>query len=146
MTAEQLYRNSVQSRLANKSWDEFCGSAISCCGTRESNLGPFPYGPYVELGSNLNGPSLGETNPGVQYVPTMGSILALNFCRSHPTYGGIVRAWLARELQPTTASNCRKQLEHHLAWQRYGAGHDGDELRRHCEQARHLLDLPWPPR
>ncbi|MFM7990222.1 MAG: major capsid protein V20 domain-containing protein, partial [Candidatus Fonsibacter sp.] len=30
MTPEQLYRNSVQIGLANKSWDEFSGSVISC--------------------------------------------------------------------------------------------------------------------
>ena len=34
MTPEQLYRNSVQSGLANMSWDEFCGSVISCAGPR----------------------------------------------------------------------------------------------------------------
>ena len=29
MTQEQLFRNSIQSGLANVSWDEFCGSTIS---------------------------------------------------------------------------------------------------------------------
>jgi len=79
MTQEQLYRNSVQSGLAHMSWDEFCGSVISCCGMRETNLPPHPYGPYTGLGSNLNGPNAGESNPGIQYVPTTGSILILNF-------------------------------------------------------------------
>ncbi|MFM7980047.1 MAG: major capsid protein V20 domain-containing protein, partial [Candidatus Fonsibacter sp.] len=79
MTPEQLYRNSVQSGLANMSWDELCGSVISCCGIRESTLGPFPYGPYVGLGPNLNGPSVEESNPSVQYVPTTGSIVIVNF-------------------------------------------------------------------
>ena len=32
MTTEHLFRNSVQSGLANMSWDEFCGSVISNCG------------------------------------------------------------------------------------------------------------------
>ena len=59
MTPEQLYRKSVQSGLENMSWDEFCGLVISCCGVRGSSVGPFPYGPYVGLGSNLNGPGIG---------------------------------------------------------------------------------------
>ena len=79
MTPEQLYNNSVQSGLANMSWDEFCGSVISCCGIREIPQEPHPYGPYTGLGANLNGPYLSESNPGVQYVPTTGSILVLNF-------------------------------------------------------------------
>ncbi|MFM7985556.1 MAG: major capsid protein V20 domain-containing protein, partial [Candidatus Fonsibacter sp.] len=78
MTPEQLYRNSVQSGLANMSWDEFCGSVISCCGIRGSPATPHPYGPYVGLGANLNGPYLTESNPSVQYVPTTGSIRILN--------------------------------------------------------------------
>ncbi|MFM7982540.1 MAG: major capsid protein V20 domain-containing protein, partial [Candidatus Fonsibacter sp.] len=40
MTPEQLYRNSVQSGLANMSWDEFSGSIISCCGDRDGNFRP----------------------------------------------------------------------------------------------------------
>ncbi|MFM7985135.1 MAG: major capsid protein V20 domain-containing protein, partial [Candidatus Fonsibacter sp.] len=50
-----------------------------CCGLSNSYIGPFPYGPYVGVGANLNGPLLGESNPSVQYVPTTGSILILNF-------------------------------------------------------------------
>ncbi|MFM7978420.1 MAG: major capsid protein V20 domain-containing protein, partial [Candidatus Fonsibacter sp.] len=38
MTPEQLYRNSVQSGLANMSWDEFSGSVISCCGDRTGSV------------------------------------------------------------------------------------------------------------
>ncbi|MFM7985625.1 MAG: major capsid protein V20 domain-containing protein, partial [Candidatus Fonsibacter sp.] len=79
MTPEQLYRNSVQSGLANMSWDEFCGSVLSCCGIQGRPQPPHPYGPYVGLGANLNGPYLTESNAGVQYVPTTGSILVLNF-------------------------------------------------------------------
>ncbi|MFM7987861.1 MAG: major capsid protein V20 domain-containing protein, partial [Candidatus Fonsibacter sp.] len=79
MTPEQLYRSSLQSGQANMSWDEFCGSVISCCGIRGSPAAPRPYGPYVGLGANLNGPYLTESNPGVQFVPTTGSILVLNF-------------------------------------------------------------------
>ncbi|MFM7988319.1 MAG: major capsid protein V20 domain-containing protein, partial [Candidatus Fonsibacter sp.] len=79
MTPEQPYRNSVQSGLANMRWDEFCGSALSCCGQRELLNPPHPYGPYLGLGANTNGPSTSESHPGVQYVPTTGSILVLNF-------------------------------------------------------------------
>ncbi|MFM7985346.1 MAG: hypothetical protein ACKPKO_39135 [Candidatus Fonsibacter sp.] len=32
MTPEQLYMYCVQRGLANVSWDEFCGSVISCAG------------------------------------------------------------------------------------------------------------------
>ena len=78
MTLEQLYRNSVQSGLANMSWDEFCGSVVSCCGIRGSPASPRPYGPFIGLGANLNGPYLANSNPGIQYVPTTGSILDLN--------------------------------------------------------------------
>jgi hypothetical protein len=38
MTPEQLYRNSVQSGLANMSWDEFSGSVISCCGEQARKI------------------------------------------------------------------------------------------------------------
>ncbi|MFM7978388.1 MAG: major capsid protein V20 domain-containing protein, partial [Candidatus Fonsibacter sp.] len=34
MSLEQLFRNSVQSGLANMCWDEFCGSMMSCSGSR----------------------------------------------------------------------------------------------------------------
>ncbi|MFM7988647.1 MAG: major capsid protein V20 domain-containing protein, partial [Candidatus Fonsibacter sp.] len=40
MTPEQLYRNSVQSGLANMSWDEFSGSVISCCGDWTGSFRP----------------------------------------------------------------------------------------------------------
>ena len=46
MTPEQLYRNSVQSGLANMSWDEFCGSVRSCAGARSGDIRPHPDGPY----------------------------------------------------------------------------------------------------
>ncbi|MFM7989523.1 MAG: major capsid protein V20 domain-containing protein, partial [Candidatus Fonsibacter sp.] len=45
MTTEQLYRNSVQSRLANMSWVEFSGSMISCCGPRDYGSRPHPDSP-----------------------------------------------------------------------------------------------------
>ena len=46
MTQEQLYRNSVQSGLANLSWDEFSGSVITCCGA-DDDPNSAPVGPYM---------------------------------------------------------------------------------------------------
>ncbi|MFM7989382.1 MAG: major capsid protein V20 domain-containing protein, partial [Candidatus Fonsibacter sp.] len=75
MTPEQLFRNSVQSGMANMCWDEFCGSMISCCGSRPANAAEartaVARGAYTGVGSNL---AFGRTNPGVQYVPTTGTI------------------------------------------------------------------------
>jgi hypothetical protein len=80
MTPEQLFRNSVQSGLANMCWDEFCGSMMSCAASRPANAGnalsAVTRSPYSGVGSNLAG---GRTNTGVQYVPTTGTILVLNF-------------------------------------------------------------------
>ena len=77
MTPEQLYRNSVQSGLVNMSWDEFCGSVISCSGARDGGFRPHPEGPYQGVGACVVFGGL--DNPGVQYVPTTGTILVLNF-------------------------------------------------------------------
>ncbi|MFM7983665.1 MAG: major capsid protein V20 domain-containing protein, partial [Candidatus Fonsibacter sp.] len=77
MTLEQLYRHSVQSGLANMSWDEFSGSVISCCGYRNGGWRPHPYGPYKGVGANNE--RRGTTYPSVQYVPTTGTILVLSF-------------------------------------------------------------------
>ena len=53
MTPEQLYRNSVQSGLVNMSWDEFCGSVISCSGVDAGgSRPPHPDGPYQGVGAN----------------------------------------------------------------------------------------------
>ncbi|MFM7985257.1 MAG: major capsid protein V20 domain-containing protein, partial [Candidatus Fonsibacter sp.] len=77
LTPEQLYRNSVQSGLASMSWDEFSGSNISCCGNRNGGWRPSPWQPYKGVGANNQGDD--DSNPGVQYVPTTGTILVLNF-------------------------------------------------------------------
>ena len=45
---------------------------------KTNQLAPAPYGPSSGLGPNLIGP-LAKANTGVQYVPTTGSILVLNF-------------------------------------------------------------------
>ncbi|MFM7984651.1 MAG: major capsid protein V20 domain-containing protein, partial [Candidatus Fonsibacter sp.] len=42
MTPEQLFRNSVQSGLANMCWDEFCGSMMSCAGSRQMGTSLLP--------------------------------------------------------------------------------------------------------
>jgi hypothetical protein len=45
MTPQQLYRNSVQSGLANLSWDEFCGNAVSVCGYNDGSQRSQTQGP-----------------------------------------------------------------------------------------------------
>ena len=97
MTPVQLFRNSVQSGLANMCWDEFCGSMISCCGMRpNANQGTATTrSPYSGARSNLTGL---RTNPGVQYVPTTGAILVLNFKGGHPAHGGVLRSGLSRHI------------------------------------------------
>ena len=77
MTTEQLYRNSVQIGLANMSWDKFSGLMISCRGERHGRSKPRPNSPYRGLGAKNEGDD--NTHPGVQYVPTTGTILVLNF-------------------------------------------------------------------
>ncbi|MFM7990144.1 MAG: major capsid protein V20 domain-containing protein, partial [Candidatus Fonsibacter sp.] len=53
------------------------GSVISCCGVRNGGYRPHPSTPYKGLGSNNQG--YADGNPRVQYVPTTGTILVLNF-------------------------------------------------------------------
>ena len=76
MNAEQLFRSSVQSGLAILSWEKSCGSVISCCGNRNGASTAVTRSAFTGIGSNLV--VLG-TNPGIQYVPTTGTILVLNF-------------------------------------------------------------------
>ena len=80
MSPEQLFRNSVQTGLANMCWDELCGSMVSCCGRRPAAAADAgtatTRSAYNGVGSNLSG---GRANPGVQYAPTTGTILVLNF-------------------------------------------------------------------
>ena len=62
------------------SWDEFCGSEIAGVGaTEDSNIRPHPDRPYQGVGATLDSKDLVDPNPGVQYVPTTGTILVLNF-------------------------------------------------------------------
>ena len=80
MSPEHLFRNPVQTGLANMCWDELCGSMISCCGRRPAAAADAgtatTRSAYNGVGSNLSG---GRANPGVQYAPTTGTILVLNF-------------------------------------------------------------------
>ena len=69
MTQEQLFRNSIQSGLANMSWDEFCGSTVSAA-SGSTNVGLRE--PYLGLGAR-------DASPGFQMSPTTGTILVLNF-------------------------------------------------------------------
>ena len=77
MTPEQLYRCSVQSGLANMSWDEFCGYVISCQGAKNGTSATGSRSAYTGVGQNLVG--TGNNNPGIQYAPTTGTLLVLNF-------------------------------------------------------------------
>ena len=53
MTPEQLYRSSLQSGLANMSWDEFSGLAVSCCGSRTTTTtNANMRSPFSGVGSN----------------------------------------------------------------------------------------------
>ena len=70
MTQEQLFRNSIQSGLANMSWDEFCGSTVSAASGTTTNVGLRE--PYLGLGAR-------DASPGFQMSPTTGTILVLNF-------------------------------------------------------------------
>jgi hypothetical protein len=54
MTPEQLYRNSVNSGLANMSWDEFCGSCVNVCGTLNDTAKSRQRGPFEAVGANLS--------------------------------------------------------------------------------------------
>ena len=76
MTPEQLYRKSVQSGLANMSWDEFCGSVISAGGGPDDSNARIR-SPFTGVGSFLTGLNVAKT--GVQYSPTTGTIIVLNF-------------------------------------------------------------------
>ena len=70
MSQEQLFRNSIQSGLANMSWDEFCGSTVSACGGGAVNAQPR---------SGFSGVGARIGSPGFQLSPTTGTILVFSF-------------------------------------------------------------------
>ena len=79
MTPEQLYRNSIQSGLANMSWDEFCGSTVSVSDGAAGGNSQLRR-PYTGMGAIQT--TAGGTNTGhlgFQYSPTTGTILVLSF-------------------------------------------------------------------
>ena len=97
MTPEQLYRSSLQSGLANMSWDEFSGLAVSCCGSRSATTTNADMrSPFRGVGSNYSGFG-GAANPGFKNVPTTGTIL-VQLCRGHTTDRGVLRSWLSWKL------------------------------------------------
>ena len=84
MTPEQLFRNSVQSGLANMSWEEFSGSVLSVCG----NYNPAaPIGGstvslrdgYAGVGPQAGSGAAPQAHPGITQSATTGTILVLNF-------------------------------------------------------------------
>ena len=85
-TPEQLYRASIQSGLANLTWDEFCGQTVSTSMGGRGDGRARPHSMYSGLGpkSNLAAYTPGAQNidgsdPGFKYVPTTGTILVLDF-------------------------------------------------------------------
>ena len=79
MTPEQLYRNSVQSGLANMSWDEFNGSVVSVGGDSGATAGVALRTPYSGVGAFLESNAAQTPRTGFQVSPTTGTILVLNF-------------------------------------------------------------------
>jgi hypothetical protein len=82
---QQLYQNSVLSGL-HMSWEQFSGLTTSVAG-RVTGSTSEPYGAYTGVGAtftsayNMPGqPPVAPTfSPGIKYIPTTGSVLALNF-------------------------------------------------------------------
>jgi hypothetical protein len=82
MSPEQLFRNSVQSGLANMSWDEFNGSVISSHGLASNNAqvrSPFSGVGVYNIVDDPVATGVNPATPGIQYSPTTGTILVLNF-------------------------------------------------------------------
>ena len=75
MTPEQLYRNSIQSGLTGLTWDQFSGSVVSVGGLSGGNYPRSMGSACAGIGPNL----LNGASPGIQLIPTTGSILVLNF-------------------------------------------------------------------
>jgi hypothetical protein len=82
---QQLYQNSVLSGL-HMSWEQFSGLTTSVAGRPTTNTSE-PYSSYTGVGATFTSrynPSTGPPNastfsPGFKYIPTTGSVLALNF-------------------------------------------------------------------
>ena len=79
MTPEQLYRNSVQSGLANMSWDEFNGSVVSVGGDSDDGAGVALRTPYSGVGAFISNNAANTPRTGFQVSPTTGTTLVLNF-------------------------------------------------------------------
>ena len=84
-TPEQLYRASVQSGLANLTWDEFCGNTISVSDQANDGYSSMR-NPYAGLGprsllaaANPGLNNITGSDPGFKYIPTTGTILVLDF-------------------------------------------------------------------
>ncbi len=72
MSQEQLFRYSIQSGLANMSWDEFSGSAVSDCDGDGINR-------HAQIRSAYSGVSARIGSPGFQMSTTTGTTLVLSF-------------------------------------------------------------------
>jgi hypothetical protein len=82
MTKEQLYKASVLSGLKNMSWQEFSGITMGCSNINyndnisESREGFSGVGAYAPISPETY---LTHRTAGCQYLPTVGSMLVLNF-------------------------------------------------------------------
>ena len=73
MNAEQIFRSSVQSGQANMFRDEFCSSVNSCYGVKNGLYSSGTRSAFTGIGAK-------NTHiPIIQYVPTTGTLLVLNF-------------------------------------------------------------------
>ena len=80
MARAQLYKASVAPGLKNMSWAEFSGSAISVADANlASDISEFASG-FGGVGAyTVVSGAAAATAPGFQLIPTVGSVLVLNF-------------------------------------------------------------------
>ena len=105
MSPEQLFRCSVQSGLANMSWDEFSGTVVSA-GSGPPDSTSQIRSPFTGVGSYLDG---AVAKSGVQYSPTTGTILVLNFAERIQLTEEYYSPWLTWKPQFTNDAKSPEQ-------------------------------------
>ncbi|MFM7989260.1 MAG: major capsid protein V20 domain-containing protein, partial [Candidatus Fonsibacter sp.] len=88
-------------------------SVISCArATEDSGIRPHPEGPSQGVGANLDSKTSTDPNPGVQNVPTTGSVLILNFAEviqlTEELYAPCSLGCFNLQLQATVQNNQNK--------------------------------------
>ena len=119
MTPEQLFRNSVQSGLANLSWDEFCGSTVSACNGDAGNNAQMRSA-FSGVGARIGTPGL--SNNGYHSCAQLRG--------SHSAHRGVLRSRLPWNFQLTTGFDSPKQPVHRLGCGILRARDHPYELRR----------------